>query len=86
MPSPTYALTRLSSQSPGAVFAWNSASGSWNGSIATAGSTPSSASRSARRVKCRISAVAMSARAASSVIVGASEASAASRSKATSSV
>ena len=45
-PSPTYALTRPSSQSRGAVWAWNSSKGGSNGCIAVTGSPPSAAIRS----------------------------------------
>ena len=82
MPSPTYALTSPSSQSLGAVDAWNSCSGRTNGAIASSGSTPSSASRSWSRTKWRYSAVAIPATARLSATVGAMDASAASRSNA----
>lgn len=83
--SPTYALTRPSSQSDGAVWRWKSSSGRANGSIAAVGSAPMAASRSRNCSKWWNSADAIFASSALSASVGASFASSASRSKAASS-
>ena len=59
MPSPTYALTRPSSQSPGAVRSWKASSAGMNGSIAASGEAPSSASRARSSAKWLYSATAI---------------------------
>ena len=85
MPSPTYALTRPSSQSDGAVRAWNASSAAVNGSIAWSGCAPSAAMCSQSSWKWPNSATAISPSAALSASDGASAASSDSRKNATSS-
>jgi hypothetical protein len=85
MPSPTYALTRPSSQSRGAVRSWKASSAGMNGSIASSGPVPSSSSRVRISEKWLYSATAIAANAALSAMEGAKDASSASRSNAVSS-